>query len=244
MICNRTQYGWEIIYQRAHALLAAKCVENWRRDQRPRHWLDTLNAIAQHDNGWQEWEDVEQLTPTGTPRTFDETELEDIVAQARRVLQRARHQSLWSSLLISRHISQLYEPKRGEHEELDALLDDQPQWRESWRQVLEIETDELEQAYAILLWGDTLSLVLCRQALPFSERAIEIGAGPDGTRYDARQLRNGVIRIEPWPYEVERFPVGVDTYELQQLTFDSSSELEQALREAHCRRRTWELVAP
>lgn len=243
MICNRTKTGWEIIYQRAHALLAAKLLTYWREADRPLRWTETLNAVAQHDNGWQEWENRNQLTPLGTPRTFDETPLEEIVQQAERAILRTWHQSLWAGLLVSRHVSHLYEPRRGSVEALDQLLDAQEPQRAHWRKHLEgVSAEEEESAYSLLLWADTFSLILCRNALPFGERAVEIGAGPDGKRYDVVQMADdGRLVVTPWPYEKERFRVAVDTYHLTQLTFESNDELADALHAAEPARRIWEL---
>jgi len=41
MIVNPTQNGWEVIYQPAHALLAAQIATHWRANQRPKRWLET-----------------------------------------------------------------------------------------------------------------------------------------------------------------------------------------------------------
>lgn len=47
MIVNLKQSGWEVIYHRAHGLLAVKFASHWRAEERnPRYWVDLLAAIA------------------------------------------------------------------------------------------------------------------------------------------------------------------------------------------------------
>ncbi|MFW5943364.1 MAG: DUF3891 family protein, partial [Chloroflexota bacterium] len=228
-------------FQRAHALLAAKLVTYWRPDERPLRWTETLNAIAQHDNGWQEWEAGERLTEAGTPRNFMQLPLPEVVIQADRVVARAWHQSLWVGLLVSRHISHLHERRRGELAELDRVLDEQIALRDKWRTMLQVSKEDVDSAYSLLRWGDTFSLILCLQQLPFDQRSLEIGHGPDGQRYDLYRSEDGAVVVEPWPYDRESFKVAVDCHYLEQATFARDEELARALREAEVRPRVWEL---
>ena len=241
MICNRTETGWEIVYQRAHALLAAHLVLHWKASERPERWMATLSAVAQHDNGWQEWEPGERLTPVGTPRNFTETPPKDLVAQSERALLRAWHQSLWEGLLVSRHLSRLYEPLREASGELATFLDGLPGQRQRWRRTLGVKKGEVDAAYALLRWADTFSLALCQHKLPEDERALEIGQGPDGTRYDVARRADGSLRVEPWPYEVDAFGVELDRYRLGQLTFADDDALAQALHGATAEPLRWTL---
>ncbi|MDB4999689.1 MAG: hypothetical protein JWR76_766, partial [Mucilaginibacter sp.] len=50
MIVNYTEQGWEIITQRAHGLLAAQVAMQWRKKDRPNRWVETVIAIADHDD--------------------------------------------------------------------------------------------------------------------------------------------------------------------------------------------------
>lgn len=248
MICNKTETGWDVIYQRAHALLAAALVEHWRADQRPSRWIETLCAVAQHENGWQEWEASNQLTELGTPKTLGEGSLADTAQQLHHAITRARHQSLWCGLLVSRHATQLFDAQRGQIDALDKLLDAQVELRRRWQAQLGVDDQTLAAAYALLLFGDTFSLILCREEVPFGGRRLEIEAGPDGTRYDVRQVDGAqdvtasgdrVLTVEPWPYAVDEFTASVDVYPLRQLTFADDHALARALDAAVVRPRRW-----
>ncbi len=91
-------------------------------------------------------------------------------------------------------------------------------------------------------WCDRLSLILCRQELPEAERALEISNGPDGNRYDVRQLANGTIQVLPWPFGSNYFTVTVEASYLQQLQFQSEDELATALRQAPICLKSWKLL--
>ncbi|MGH2415309.1 MAG: DUF3891 family protein, partial [Microcystaceae cyanobacterium] len=66
MIANLTVDGWEVIYHRAHALLAAQIGGHWRSSDAPERLYETLAAISHHDDLEKEWEGNE-LTEAGAP---------------------------------------------------------------------------------------------------------------------------------------------------------------------------------
>lgn len=43
MIANQHEKGWEVIYHRAHALLAAQLAGHWNAKDRPIRWLETID---------------------------------------------------------------------------------------------------------------------------------------------------------------------------------------------------------
>ena len=240
MIVNTVPEGWEIIYQQAHALLAAQIAFEWRVSDRPERWVETLAAIAQHDDGQQGWAGRIGLTPAGAPANF--TMLPFSLEQARQVMDEAAFQGRWRSLLTSMHLSFLYEELRGQEEEIDAFLDEQQNNQKQWRRELKFTKPKARQAYDLMQWCDRLSLILCRGQLPEAERSLEISAGPDGVRYDVIQLQNGDIQVSPWPFQHKDFRVSVEASYLSQLQFSDEKELTRALKEAPIRIKTWHLI--
>ncbi|EMR02621.1 hypothetical protein ADICEAN_02220 [Cesiribacter andamanensis AMV16] len=67
MIVNASKGGWEVIFQRAHELLAMQLGWHWRPEQRPHFWLETLAAIGDHDNEQDAWHGRDHLTKAGAP---------------------------------------------------------------------------------------------------------------------------------------------------------------------------------
>lgn len=240
MIVNAVPEGWEIIYQQAHALLAAQLAFEWRASNRPERWVETLAAIAQHDDGQRGWAGTIGLTPAGAPANF--TMLPFSLEQARQVMDEAAFQGRWRSLLTSMHLSFLYEELRGQEEKNDAFLDEQFTNQIRWRRELQINKPKAQQAYDLMQWCDRFSLILCRNQLPEAERTLEISQGPDGVRYDVMQLNNGDIQVNPWPFQQKRFTVSVEASYLSQLQFSDESELTQALQQAPIRFRTWHII--
>lgn len=57
MIVKATPNGWEVIYHRAHALLAAQLAGQWRRKNAPERLCETLAAISHDDDLEKEWEE-------------------------------------------------------------------------------------------------------------------------------------------------------------------------------------------
>ncbi|MBW4650520.1 MAG: DUF3891 family protein [Kastovskya adunca ATA6-11-RM4] len=230
MIVNQHQKGWEIIYHRAHALLAAQLAGQWRRKDSPPRLYETVAAISHHDDLEREWES-DQLTPAGAPLDFT-LNTETSIKQLREHVKNALYRGRWVAMLISMHISFLTEGKRGESEEMDSFLDEQLEHQKRWRQELGLTKKDADAAYAFMGWCDRLSLILCQRHLPAGERALEITTGPSGKRYDVTERSDGRVIVTPWPFEDDEFTVNVEVSYLDQVKFDSNTALTEALQAA------------
>ena len=230
MITNLTENGWEVIYHRAHALLAAQLAGQWKRSKSPIRLFETIAAISHHDDLEREWEGNE-LTPAGTPLDFT-LEKSTSIEKLRELTTNARYRGRWVALLISRHVSYLNEAKRGESKEMDKFLDEQLEHQKQWQKELNLTQEEVDSAYAFMQWCDRLSLILCQHEVPVDQRALEISKGPDGKRYDIVELSDGKITVKPWPFEDEQFTVNVEASYLTQVTFKDNAELTKALKAA------------
>ncbi|WP_017652530.1 DUF3891 family protein [Fortiea contorta] len=240
MIVNATNNGWEIIYHRAHALLAAQLAGQWRRKNAPARLYETLAAISHHDDLEKEWEE-DNLSPAGAPLDFtlQPPGFSDKLAS---LVSNALYRGRWVALLISKHVSRLNEPIRGKSPEVDNFLDEQLENQKRWTQELDIAQEDVDAAYAFMQWCDRLSLILCQQELPADERFLEISKGPDGQRYDIMQRSDQTVFVEPWPFEDDKFTVNIETCDLSQVKFNSSAELTQALKEAPIKPLEWHFV--
>ncbi|MFB2971935.1 DUF3891 family protein [Aerosakkonema sp. BLCC-F183] len=237
MIVNQHENGWEVIYHRAHALLAAELGGQWRKKDRPLRWIETIAAISHHDDLEREWEE-NHLTEAGTPLDFTLVHKTDI-EKLRQLTTNARYRGRWVAMLISMHMSFLNEGKRGESEELDNFLDEQKEHQAKWQHELKIAKEEADRAYAFMQLCDRLSLILCKRELPAGERALEIAKGPNGQRYNVMQRRDSNVTVTPWPFEDEKFVVRVEACYLTQVKFDRNSELTEALQQAPIELLEW-----
>ena len=242
MIVNSTPAGWQIIYQQAHALLAMQLAWAWPPTLPLDRWVGLLAAIAQHDDEQEAWRNRgghHGLTDAGAPANFVQKPFS--MAQATGVLAASRFQGQWRSLLTSMHLSCLYETLRGSNPKITAFLDELRAGQQQWRRALKVKKDEAQAAYNLLHWTDRLSLILCRNELPEMGRALEIYHGPDGRRYDVRQLPDGIVQVQPWPFAMAEVEVSVEASELTQLQFADDAELAAALRAAPIETLRWTL---
>jgi hypothetical protein len=239
MIVNTDPKGWEVIHQRAHGLLAMKIASQWRKDQRPGRWLETLLAIGQHDDGQEDWTGKNHLNEAGAPLDFMHKSFN--MVQRRRITELSQHKGRWIALLISMHMSFLYENMRGKNKELDEFLDQQRQHQEKWRKELKVSLQELKSTYALMQWCDRFSLILCRNELPDGERFLEVSPGPDGTLYQVKQQADKTVLVHPWPFEEEKFELSIEASYLSQLSFTNDHELLNALKDSSIKEKTWVL---
>jgi len=237
MIVKSTEYGWDVIHQQAHGLLAVQAALHWHPDQRPSNWVETLIALTEHDDGQDAWEGRNHLTEAGAPKDFQI--LTYSVFQMRKMVEIALEKSRWNALLVSRHASFLYESMRGTDPALDEFLDDQTANQKAWMKVLGVKKAEVDYAYAFLQWCDALSLILCLGRLPDESRRLEISLGPDGQAYFILQRPDQTLAVEPWPFDCDRFSVHVESYPLHQLQFTDDAELYQAIQRAPVNRIEW-----
>jgi hypothetical protein len=238
MIVNPTQSGWEVIYQPAHALLAAQIASHWHEDQRPSRWVETLVALAQHDDEARDWSGRHHLTVSGAPLDFSLNEIPSLI-QPRQITQDLQYKGQWGALLISMHMVFLYHHLQNESQEFADFLDEQIEHQRNWRKALKITKDEAERAYALFQWCDRMSLILCRRELPEAGRALEVSAGPDGTRYDVL-CQEDRVTVDPWPFQDSHFTVSVEAMCLSELSFEDDSDLQSALQVAPVEYLTWE----
>ncbi len=236
MIVKTHLKGWEIIYQKAHGLLAMELGLHWQLSQRPPRFAETLAAILEHDDGFNDTE-VRALTDVGAPIHFQL--LEYTLDQCRSVTKLTRQKSRWMALMVSLHMEFLYEEKRGQSAELDAFLDEQKAWRRRYLRELGVKKEEAQRAYEFVEWCDAFSLLLCLDKIQPEARKMEISNGPDGTVHQVWQRPDGSLCVEPWPFDDEHFEVSVESRVVEQLRFDSAAELTTALEAAEPVENRW-----
>jgi hypothetical protein len=230
MIVNPLWDGWQIIYHRAHALLAAQIAGQWRRKGSPPRLYETIAAISHHDDLEKEWEQ-NILTPVGAPQDFmmdTETSYELLQKHLEHALYRGR----WVALLNSMHLFRLKENSKEKSPEAQAFLKQQLENQKQYRKELKVTKADADKAYAFMQWCDRLSLILCQQELPSDERTLEISKGHDGRIHNIVQFSNDLVSVIPWCFEEDSFTVNVEASILNQLKFDNNASLTEALRNA------------
>jgi hypothetical protein len=241
MIVNLQPEGWEIIYHRAHALLAAQIAGHWDFKQDTSRLYETIAAISHHDDLEKEWEE-DSLTEVGAPLDFT-MERETSVEQLRRHVDDALYKGRWVALLISVHLCFLNQGKRETDTAIADFLDEQRQLQQQWREDLGISKDEMAAAYDLMRWCDRLSLILCQRQIPMGERRLEIITDSNDQRYHIYLTPSGNLTIQPWPFAAERCNFSVEACYLSQLQFESNEELKLKLRQAPRKICSWNFLS-
>jgi hypothetical protein len=225
MIVNYSPTGWEIITQRSHGLLAAQICAQWRKNDQPERWVETLIATAEHDDVYNEFENENLLNENGGPVHFEATGFEKDYCQ--RLMGMAETKSAYIALLVSQHIQFVHgtDPKAGQF--IKELINREKEWI----RVAKSSKAEVRRGYALLEFCDALSLLICQGLIPPENRKIEISSGPDGKAY-AMHEQEGLLLIEPWPFEKDTFTLSYESRILPQLSYRNTAEFRKAVEQA------------
>jgi hypothetical protein len=227
MIVNYTEQGWEIITQRAHGLLAAQVAMQWRIKDRPERWVETVIAIAEHDDAQTELEADDLLTPQGGPVNFKMKVFD--AGHCRRLHDFSISKSRYIALLTSMHMCFLHAAEAGTNPLIKPFIAEQEKLQAEWRKQLNISQKEADKVYRLLEWCDAFSLLLAQQEVQPESRIVEISTGPDNRRYQLMQKDNGSLTVKPWPFEEKAFALNLETRLLGTLQFKSGEQFKKEL---------------
>jgi len=105
-----------VMRQTDHAFLAAFFAREWGNDKftKPQPSVSFCLAVAEHDNGWSEWELQPALDPkTRLPYTFMSIPTETHIALYQRGIERLVKVDHYAGLLAVMHASELYDRARA-----------------------------------------------------------------------------------------------------------------------------------
>lgn len=245
------------IHQTTHALMAEQFCRHWGNADfaRPQPYTATMLAIAQHDNGWHEWELHPRLRDDGYPMDFmhDDEPLNKL-ALWRRGVDRVFMQHPYAALLVGRHAALLYESDLPNltgavADHVTEFIADQQMLVDVVRHAYaedacyaEFLTDAAVDANTRLLqFGDHASLQVCvpwstlyqfsHCPLNLQERIALVMA------YNEHE-----ISFTPWPFAVDSFPVEIHGQLVSSRNFVDVEAYHIALAEAPLVRLTWQVV--
>lgn len=247
------------VNQTTHALMAEQFCRHWGNAEfaRPIPYDVVMAAIAQHDNGWYEWEAAPEVDDAGAPLAFiPGPHYARKFKIWQRGIDRATAQHPYMGLMVSRHTSMLYQSNlqlMGEEERRasEDFIAQQARWIEEMRQWLAHDvqlhhaaSEPVLMAHTRLLqFGDFSSLQV---TMPWSQERIFVHCPVDfvGTYAEITMHWEGqAISFDPWPFGVDHFTVSIHGRVLDQPTFASHVEYQAALAAAPLHTLTWQ-VAP
>lgn len=240
MIVNYTKKGWQVVTQRQHGILAALFAAEWKISERPERWMETLLAIAEHDDAEIELDGENLLTDSGGPLNFDMKEFDE--AYYEKLLRLTITKNRYIALLISFHIEFLCRKSAETNSKAKSFLKEQGILRQKWMHELNLKEKDVLRTYDLLEWCDACSLLLCQDLVQPQKRKLEISTGPDKNSYYVQQAGAQKLTITPWPFETEKFVVRFEYRLLNQLQFKSSAEFRKEFLSAEVRETIWEVV--
>jgi Protein of unknown function (DUF3891) len=211
-----------------------------------------LLGVAQHDNGWWEWEREPEVRADGFPMDFVHGPHWARKLELWRMgVARAFDQHPYAGVLVGLHAALLYAKfvdgmADDERRATERFMADQGDVRQEARRLLAdadhlrvaLRDEAVEAHTRLLQFGDTSSLLLC---MPWPARTIEpcpvdwlggdvaIRAEPSGTS----------LRYDPWPFGVDRFEVDIWGRVLERRHFDDHTSYRAALADAPALHHRW-----
>lgn len=256
----RTQPNGQLlcVNQTSHALMAAQFCRHWGNQDfaKPAPYDVVINAIAQHDNGWYEWEAAPEIDAQGAPLAFiPGPAYTEKLAIWQLGIDRAAAQHPYMGLLTSRHATLLYESDLqrltgDERHATETFIAHQKRWTDQVRQQLAHDpllhhaaAEPVLMAHTRLVqFGDSSSLQV---AMPWSQERLFAHCPVDfvGT-YTALTMHweGQAITYDPWPFDVDHFTVTLHGRLLDQQTFPDNATYRAALAAAPLHTLEWHVA--
>lgn len=229
-----------MVTQRTHGILAAQLGYQWKESERPERWVETILAIAEHDDAEVELGGQNLLTPNGGPLNFDMTVFE--LAKIEKLSLLTRSKNRYIALLTSLHMEFLYREDAAKNVKAKAFLKKQTTLRRQWMKELKISEKEAMRIYDLMEWCDACSLLLCQDLVQPENRKLEISIGPDKRKYYLVQTGEKSITISPWPFETNKFKINFEWRLIKKLQFASSDEFREEFLKAKIKETCWEVI--
>lgn len=237
MIVNYTDNGWEVVTQRAHGMVAAQLAVHWHFAHQPAHWLETILAIAEHDDAEVELDGEHLLTATGGPLNYS-MKLFD-ARHCTKLAEMAITKSRYIALLTSMHMDFLYKKEASKNPKARTFLSEQRRLRHRWCKEIGMDDQELARLYSLMEWCDACSLLICQRQLPPEQRGVEISRGATQKTCMLHQLDDRRLTIDPWPFSNDRFAVHYEYRVLEPVSFPSSAAFRKCFLSAPVSLQTW-----
>lgn len=240
MIVLYKDNGWQITTQRAHGMLAAQIAMHWKNIGLPERWLETLLAIAEHDDAENELDGEDLITDSGGPLNYTMKHFD--LAHCEKLVRHSAIRSQYISLLTSLHMEFLYGKDAKHNKIAEQFLREQKKFRTAVCKKLSVPITELKKIYSFLEWCDAFSLIVCSDQAPPENRKLEISSGPDKICYELFRLKEDVLVVDPWPFETDHFSVHFETRLIDKMHFNSSAEFRKVFLTVSVQEICWKII--
>jgi hypothetical protein len=200
-------------------------------------WVETLLAIAEHDDAENELDGENLLTSAGGPLNFAMKKFE--LAHCEKLSSLTVTKSRYIALITSLHTEFLYGKEKSLNAQANAFLEEQTRLQNKWLKELGIERAEALRIYDLLEWCDAFSLLICQAEMQPEERRVDISTGPDKEMYQLVQSDDQTLSVHPWPFETGSFTVRYDYRLVEQIQFRSSEEFREKFLLTDVKEKEW-----
>lgn len=250
MLLRPTDDGLLAIGQASHAWISGQLARVWGNDEFgavvPRE--DVCLAAEQHDVGMAEWDLRPALDDeNGRPRDFLHLPVATHLALWRAAPGKLLSQSTYAALLCSMHGTALQRFRdldalpAADADDVRAFLAEQRELQDRLGRALGRDAHEIERNQRLVWTWDALSLALCLEWAPYTQREVPTASGGvTDLRLVADDLSGG-HSVEPWPFVTGHVTVHAEGRLLPEGPFASDDELHAALEAAPVRRLTYAL---
>lgn len=217
MIVRSTELSLTLITQSDHAALAWRIMEHWVADGLPvaEHRAPILNAILQHDNGWQEVDLAPLRAGDGGVLDFVTTPIEIRQAVWPRGVERLAPTPM-AAALVAEHAINIYSRYRDDAA-WRSFFSQMTELRARFAGVADVSLAELVQDYFFLRAADLLSLTFCNDWTDVQH-----------IRNYAFRLDDRVMTIQPDPFAGATVPLEVSARVLKRRNYASAADLGEA----------------
>lgn len=239
---KNTDEGYVIILQTTHGLLAGKIANQLHICCRNQFWSETFTAITEHDDQQLRFKEKDYLNNLGVPLNFTENNVSNkkVLKHAKRIFHKSLAKSKWIGLMVYLHMDFLYSAM--DYKPMQAFLKKHSGIHATTYQLYGTNKKEAEKSYQVLRFCDRLSLILCLDEIPSSERELEINTSIANKTYKISQQHTGGIIVVPWCFQEDSFELSVEKRFLKQAKFGGNQELKEALKESEVKLTKWKFI--
>lgn len=247
-----------VIRQTDHAFLAGFFAREWGNDQfvKPEPSRSFCLAVAEHDNGWSDWELQPALDPkTHLPFSFMSVPTETHIALYQRGIERLVKVDHYAGLLAAMHASELYDRSRAtmpgysakyvKTEESQAVGDFVQQLRlQQLRLKVDLRTNPATKNYAEepllransarLETLDRLSLHFCMN--PFEDALLDgvpVNDRGEDADMELHAEEAGVVAVAPYPFRRSPLEFSIMARRVPRKIYSSDADFQKTLAAAH-----------
>jgi hypothetical protein len=202
MIVKNTSRGWEIVTQTAHAFLASQIADELSDKFKNKYWLETVLAVYNHETLETDFNSGSVLNNKGMPLDFRESKATEsqVLKKIETMIRTIVYRSSIANALITRHLKFLHPDIFNNNKaRYEKIIDDVCKR-------FNIVKPVFEKMYGVLQFTDRLSLIICFDELPETNRKIEINDSLNGNSISVTNLNEKFI-VEPWPFESKKISV-------------------------------------